>query len=230
MDTYSCSRQFVDELRPVLESGDADLLVRRLHDYPSATLREFLSYGSQDAAKVALFCMSFVGKPDDCPAIARSLHCDDAYTVKLAENALWSIWLRGGDERANVRMWQAVEMIADEQLDDALEALSALLREYSGFAEAYHQRSIVHFLREDYEAAREDLEHTLELNPLHFAAMAAMGHCYAAEGCRSKAIAWYGKALRVHPGIEGLPGAVAELTRTAGDSSPDLGRAPLRPK
>lgn len=214
MTTYSAEREFVELLRPILETGDFELLVRHIQRrWPSAKLRDMLFCGYDDASKVALFCLSLTGTMDDCPAVACLLRHDDEFIRKLAENTLWSIWFRAGGDAANGKLRRAVHLAGEDRLDEARVLLDDLIHKHPAFAEAYNQRAIVQFLLGHYGPARRDLLATLRRNPMHFAAMAGLGHCYAAVGKWQKALSWYERAVGVHPGAEGVQQAISELNR-----------------
>ncbi len=215
MITYPCGRELIDQLRPILESGRLEVLLDELEQrWPSERLRESLEHLADDGIKIALFCLSLVGTMDDAPAVARRLHHPDTYIAKLAENTMWSIWFRAGDASSNLALSQAVQMIGENRLDEARDGLSALLERRPDFAEAYNQRSIALFLQGCYAPACEDLRSALRLNPLHFAALAGLGHCHAAECQWTEALDCYQRALAIHPRVDGLPGLVAELMDT----------------
>lgn len=214
MAAYASDREFVQLIRPVLETGDFELLAHHVQRrWPNARLRELLFCGYDDATKVALFCLSLTGSMQDCPAVARLLKHQDRFVRELAENTLWSIWFRAGGDDANCRLREAVHCIGQTRLKEARRLLDALIDRYPDFAEAYNQRGIVEFLLGRYGHARRDLLETVRRNRTHFAALAGMGHCYAARGKWEKALAWYHRAARVHPDAEGLREAIAELNR-----------------
>lgn len=212
MATYSTDREFVNLLRPILETGDFELLVRHIQrEWPNSRLRELLFCENDDAIKVALFCLSLIGKMEDAANVACLLKHDDPFVSKLAENALWSIWFRAGGEAGNCQLRRAVKLVGEDRLECASTLLDRIIEDLPEFAEAYHQRSIVHFLLGNYAQARHDLLAVLRRNPLHFAAMAGLGHCCAAAGKLEKALGWYERAIRIYPRADGLQQAIREL-------------------
>lgn len=182
----------------------AALLVYLRNHWQTKDLVALLGCGEPDTVKTALVCLSLVGALADSPAVVRALHACDKMVAKFAEHCLWSIWLRDGEPEANAQLQQAVQLIAEERLDEALDVLDNLLECAPGLAEAYNQRAIVLFLAGEYEAAADDCRQTLKHNPHHFAAMAGLGHCHAAEGRFREAYDAYRSALEIHPRLEGL--------------------------
>lgn len=214
MAMSSSDREFVDLVRPILETGDFELLLYHIErQWPNSRLRRLLACENTDATKVALFCLSLTGTMDDCRGVARFLRHEDPFLVKLAENTLWSIWFRAGGEAASGHLHRAVQMIGENRLHEARDLLGELIEAQPDFAEAYDQRGITCFLLGRYRRAKRDLRETVRRNPTHFAALAGLGHCYAALGQWEPALAWYKRAARVHPNAEGLQDAMNELIR-----------------
>lgn len=209
-----CGQAFVEQMRPILDQRDADVLVQYLAcRYRPCALQEFLICGHDDAVKVALFCLSLTGDMSDGPAIAALLHHSDVFVVDLAESALWSIWFRAGSPESSRLLRHAVCDIDEERCDLAVRKLSWIVDREPAFAEAYHQRAIAAFLTGDYARARADLCEALRLNPHHFGALAGLGHCCVTCGKLDDAIDAYRRALQIHPRAEGLRQAVHEVQR-----------------
>ena len=238
MATDWCGRKFVSEIRPFLETCEADLLIGHLRRcWPNKLLRDLLFCGDDATVKVALLCLSLTGTMEDTPGIASLLPLADAFTRNLAEHALWSIWFRASDDKANMALRRAVQLIGENRPNEALTRLSDLLDSHPGFAEAHNQRATIYFLRGDYDRAEQDFSETLRLNPCHYAALACLGHCHATLAHLHTALALYRKAHRLHPHAEGLREMIEEVTKRLarspfyGGSAPTVGDIPdLQPK
>ena len=62
MATYWGGKQFVSEIRPFLETCEADLLIGHLRRYwPNKLLRDLLFCGDDETVKVALLCLTLTG-------------------------------------------------------------------------------------------------------------------------------------------------------------------------
>jgi tetratricopeptide (TPR) repeat protein len=79
------------------------------------------------------------------------------------------------------------------------------------FAEAYNQRAIVRFLRDQYEESIADCRKTVRLMPSHFGAWAGMGHCFLHLGQMPHALKAYERALAINPHLTGLRETMAEI-------------------
>ena len=181
--------------------------------WPNGLLQDLLLCNDDETVKVALLCLSLTGTMDNTPGIASLLQLADVFTRNLAEYAMWSIWFRASDDRANMALRLAVQLIDENRLNEALARLSDLLDSHPGFAEAHNQRAIIYFLKGDYDSARQDFSETLRLNPCHYAALACLGHCHATLAHLKTALALYKKAQRLHPHAEGLRESIEEVTK-----------------
>lgn len=212
--SYSHGREFTRQIRPILERQDTEALLGRLSRWwPNEMLRAVLTCGCDDAAKTALVCLSLTGTMADTADIASLLHHDDPATAALAERALWSIWFRAGDDRANTSITQAVHLISENLLDKALDLLDGLVARCPTFAEAYNQLAIVHFLKGDYHRAIENCQEALRLNGHHFGAMAGLGHGYASLGKWKRALEAYCGSLQLHPRLEGIRQSIQQIRK-----------------
>jgi len=213
--SYSHGREFVEQVKPILQTKNTDALIRFLsQSWPNERLRDLLECEHDEAGKVAAFCLMLTGTIEDTPAIAQLLHDDDVFASAFAEQALWSIWFRAGDEDANILLMQAMQAIGENQLEDARDLLTLATAGCPTFAEAYNQRAIVHFLMGDHERATDDCLKTIRLNPYHFGAMAGLGHCYAFRGMLRQSLDAYRCALQLHPRAEGIRQSIQKLRET----------------
>jgi len=210
--SYTHGREFVRQVRPVLERRDAEALARYLRrDWPNERLRSLLECGHDDAVRVAIVCLSLTGTMADTHAVAVLLQDGDAETARLAEHALWSIWFQAGDDEANVGLVNAVRLIGENRLAEAAAHLDEVVRRSPTFAEAYNQRAIVHFLEGNYPAAIADCRRTLRLNGHHFGALAGLAHNYVSLGQLERALDTYHHALTVHPRLEGIRQSISQI-------------------
>jgi tetratricopeptide (TPR) repeat protein len=209
--TYSHGREFLDVVRPMLERGDLNAFLKYLGAFwPGGRLRERLSCGHEHAVYAALGALNFVGTMEDCPAVAALLHDDDGSTADLAEHVMWAIWFRAGGN-LDEQLALAVRLISKGDLTAAVNQITDILGLRPDYGEAYHQLSLIFFLRGDYRQAILNCRATLLLNPWHFGAMATLGHCHAAAGHLDQAYTAYQRALQLHPRLQGVRQALHEI-------------------
>src|SRR5687768_16960746 len=204
--------QFVHDVEPLLQKQDLAGLIRLLGTrYACGEICSLLSGPNPDARKVAALALALVGDAEAVPVLAEHLRDPDPMVNQMAEHALWSIWFRGGTREANDRLLAGVEAVNNQQCEDALEHFSAAIALCPGFAEAYHQRAIVHYLRENLEESLRDFRLAVELAPCHFGAWSAMGHCHALRGELEAALSCYRRAASINAHLHCVQELIAEL-------------------
>jgi len=204
----------VSSVQPLLEKRDVPGLCRLLEEnWTCEQIEAFVQSDHTDAKKVALLAVGLVGDEECLPKLARQLRESNCpVTYELAEHAMWSIWLRlGKNPDANHQVARGVQALEREDHEHAISHFTRAIELDPDFAEAYNQRAIAQFLLERYEPSIADCERTVERMPIHFGALAGMGHCYAHLGQTEKAIEAYERALAVHPHLDHVRQAVAEL-------------------
>jgi tetratricopeptide (TPR) repeat protein len=129
----------------------------------------------------------------------------------MAEHALWSIWFRLGKRCANEEIMKGLRELNRRDFDRAIVHFSRAIELDPTFAEAYNQRAIVHYLREDFAESVKDCRRCVKLMTCHFGAWAGLGHCYAHLNRLSDAVRSYEKALDINPHLTCVRDAVGEL-------------------
>lgn len=149
-------------------------------------------------------CLRLAAGRADGGELAGLLHSEDPVTAAACEQALWSLWFNAAGAGSAATLHRAMALSADDRAFEALTLLDGLVREHAEFAEAYHQRGMVHTLREDHGQAMGDFLRAVQLNRIHFAAMANLGHCCVQLGRYDAAREWYLAALQIHPRLPGV--------------------------
>ena len=205
---------FVEEVGPVVRTGDAGALLRHVTAFwPNQRLVGLLGCGHSDAARLAAACLAMSGTMEDCRELGAAMRGDDEPLAVMAEHALWSIWLRSGEPEANAVLRRAVRAMGENRIDAAIDILTDLVQLCPKFAEAYNQRAIAMFLRGRYAESAEDCRRALQHNPLHFGAMASLGHSLTAMGYYGRASAAYRASLRLNPRCQAVRQAMRDIGR-----------------
>lgn len=89
-------------------------------------------------------------------------------------NALWEFWATAPNATAQELLDEGMKRRAAFDFDAAADRFDALIAYCPDYAEGWNQRAFIHFLREEYPAALEDLEKALEISPDHIAALAGL--------------------------------------------------------
>lgn len=192
------------------------------------TLIALLTCSDLTIIRAATWCLAHVGTMAANLPLASILHHDDPSTVDLAENALWSVWLRGAPLEHHTQLCAAIRLTEQDCIDKAIPEMDRILQACPFYAEAFNQRAIARFLQSDYPGAARDYQQSVALNPVHFGALAGLGHCFAAQGRYADALNVYRRVLAVHPRMEGIRQAIAQIKRMVDLSAGQSGSIPSR--
>lgn len=183
--------------------------------YSEGTLHRLLASDDDEARRAAALALGLAGTMAGSNAVmAARLHDPDPVVRRLAENALWELWFRGGGESLSRELER---LLNQRDLNAALAGLDRLVRNAPDFAEAINQRAIVHYRRGDYRAALRDCQRVLKLNPHHFGAQAGLAQCHLRLRQPRAALNAFRQALRIHPDLAEVADAVRALERSLGE-------------
>ena len=206
------AEEFLTAVSPALDRGDADALRDRVDARWSAKeLCGLLGHTDVDVRRTAVVTLGIVGDRCVVGCLTRCLHDPDEQVHQFAEDALWSIWFRGGKPEAAERFRAGSFAVAEDRFDDAREAFEQAIGLDPDFAEAFNQLAIVHYMTQDWSASMEACRRVLALMPTHFGAMAGLGHGYAHLGQLPQAIDCYRRALAINPNMTQIADAKQRL-------------------
>lgn len=123
------------------------------------------------------------------------------------------LWKQSGSASMDLLAERAEKAIKQKDLEVALGFLNDLTRLAPDFAEGWKMRATVHFMREDYRKALEDVAQTLTLEPRHFEAIAGLGLMLDRLGEKKGALEAYRRAHEIHPHLPGAEEGIRKLTR-----------------
>lgn len=118
---------------------------------------------------------------------------------------------RSGSATADLVFTRAKEAMSAKEFDLALDLLDYVVALEPGWAEPYHRRAIVHFVRKDADAALRDVRETLAREPRHYHALAGLGGLFAALGNSKAAYRAFVRALDVYPLFPDLKARVEKM-------------------
>jgi tetratricopeptide (TPR) repeat protein len=204
--------EFVAAIQPLLAGCNAQALTSLIESrWTHKQVAELFACTDCDVRKVAALAFGLVGRKCCLPKLAPLLKDPDPMVNQMAEHAMWSVWFRSGSPAANSELCRGSKALNRRDLDHAIEHFSRAIELDPGFAEAYNQRAIVHYLMEHFDRSMADCRAAVDRMPFHFGAWAGLGHCHAHAGNFAEAIRCYRKALEINPHLEGIRQAVTEL-------------------
>ena len=206
-------------------SDDPDLWAARMHDalrsfrqrvlprYTEGTLQRLLTHPDAETRRAAVLALGLIGTMDSNAALARVLHDTDPAPARMAADALWQIWFRGGTEDQNNELQRILHL---PDFEEILAGLDDLVREAPKFAEVYNQRAILFFRRGEFSRSIADCQKALELNPYHFGAQAGMGQCFLKLRKPRLALRAFRMAIETNPTMTQLTETIEMLEKSVG--------------
>jgi tetratricopeptide (TPR) repeat protein len=212
--------RFVNTLQPALAEGDLDRLLELVHEHwDTPQLCSLLKNSQVDVRRLAALVLGLISDRSAIGHLTRSLHDSDEHVHHYAEDALWSIWFRAGQDDAFEPFGEGLDSLAEEEFEDAVERFRETTHVDPEFAEAFNQWSIAAYMLGHWAESREAAQRAIALMPTHFGALAGLGHCHAHLGQVEEAIDCYRRALAVNPRMDAVLWAKRQLEIKAGWSS-----------
>lgn len=120
-------------------------------------------------------------------------------------------WAKSGSTALNMLLRRGREAIDDDQIDIAIEHLTAATDHAPDFAEAWHARATAFYLKGLYGPALSDLQRTLVLNPDNYNAIFGLGVMLQEFNDYALAEAAFREVLDLHPNHENASKALEQL-------------------
>jgi tetratricopeptide (TPR) repeat protein len=145
-----------------------------------------------------------IGAMADTAALRQALRDADADTRENAEQAMWRIWERSGDEQVD-RLYQAgVEQMKSGDLREAIATFTRIIELKPDFAEGWNKRATLYFLTGEYRKSLADCAEVIKRNPNHFGALAGYGQIYLRLEDYRHALDYFRRAFEVNPNMDGV--------------------------
>jgi len=174
---------------------------------PSASRDEALNgLASQDVAQraEAVVWIANYGTPADDEILLQRLTDESPLVRNFAEQGLWLLWSRSGDETIDALVAKGVEEMQARQFKESIATFSEVIRRKPAFAEGWNKRATAFYLAGDFKRSLADCDEVMKRNPYHFGALAGYGQIYFQLEQYSKAIEYWKRALRVNPNMVGV--------------------------
>jgi len=144
------------------------------------------------------------GRMGDQPLLLRRLRDPDGMVRAIAEQGLWLLWSRSGDDGIDRLLAQGIEQMQAARLDEAITTFGDIIRRKPAFAEGWNKRATAYYLAGDYRRSLKDCDEVMKRNPNHFGALSGYGQIYVRLEQYEKAIAAWRRALQVNPNMDGV--------------------------
>jgi tetratricopeptide (TPR) repeat protein len=158
-------------------------------------------------------CLAGPALAETCPvAPDHSVAFDGLFTeVRQAQNEvqaealsllMWELWTEAPDSKAQALLDRGMERRSGYDFLGAIEALDELVAYCPDYAEGWNQRAFVHFLRQDFPSARDDLAQARVLNPKHVGVLTGQGLTFLALGQEAEAQDALAAAVELNPWVK----------------------------
>ena len=180
---------------------------------PQSRSEALTALASADAAKraEAVVWLANLGEMADAPLLEARLHDESALVRGFAEQGLWLLWSRSGEQALDELMARGVDAMQEGRHEEAIALFSEVIARKPAFAEGWNKRATTYFLAGEYEKSIADCDEVLKRNPHHFGALSGLGEIYLALERPAQALAWFRRALEVNPNLLGVEFRIKQI-------------------
>lgn len=179
-----------------------------------------LQRGDAAERREAVNTLARLGDQRAVEPLAAALKNDaDVFVRQGAEQALWQIWHRSGDDTVDALLNDGIEAMQRGNYQAAIDLFTQVIEAAPNFAEGYNKRATTYYLMERYEESIADCERTIALNPHHFGALSGGGLCYLGQRNLTKALEWFERAVAVNPNMPQIVQYIEDIKRFLRDQS-----------
>ncbi|MEO0378960.1 MAG: tetratricopeptide repeat protein [Pseudomonadota bacterium] len=120
-------------------------------------------------------------------------------------------WAKSGSTSLDMLLRRGREALEQEQIDIAIEHLTAVTDHAPDFAEGWHARATAYYMKDLYGPALDDLQRALILNPDNYNALFGLGVMLQEFGDYGRAQDAFDQVLDLHPNHENASKAREQL-------------------
>jgi tetratricopeptide (TPR) repeat protein len=127
---------------------------------------------------------------------------EDGFVRELAQESMWVLWSRSGDQAIDALMAKGARELEARDLAAAIATYSEVIRRKPAFAEGWNKRATAYFLDGDLTRSLADCDEVMKRNPYHFGALSGYGQIYFQQKRYGKAIEYWQRAMKVNPNLD----------------------------
>lgn len=145
-----------------------------------------------------------IGTMADVPRLVAELRDADQDARDDAQQALWEIWARSGDDEIDRLYRTGIEEMSAGRLDEAIATFSRIIELKPDFAEGWNKRATLYFLAGELSKSLADCDEVIKRNPYHFGALAGYAQIYIRLERYDRALDYARRALAVNPNLDSM--------------------------
>ncbi|MGH7277150.1 MAG: tetratricopeptide repeat protein, partial [Candidatus Rokuibacteriota bacterium] len=154
-----------------------------------------------------------IGRMEDVPHLIRALRDPDPVVRALAENSMWQVWSRSGDDDIDRLFALGLEQMSQRQIEAAAQTFTRIVERRPDFAEGWNKRATVYFLQGELEKSLADCDEVIRRNPHHYGALSGYGMIYLQLDQPARALQYLERALAVNPNLPQVEETIEALRR-----------------
>jgi len=162
-----------------------------------------LSLAAAQGRREATARLGEVGIMADVPALLKALRDSDEDTRQHAEQAIWRIWARSGNQEVDALYQTGIEQMNAGSLQ-AIVTFTRIIELKPDFAEGWNKRATLYFLVGDLHKSLADCDEVMKRNPYHFGALSGYALIYTRLEYYDRALEYSRRALEVNPNLDGV--------------------------
>ena len=159
----------------------------------------------------AVRTLAHTGTMADVPGLVTALRDPDHVVRALADQALWDIWSRSGNQDITRLFEAGTHALTEGRWDDAVATFSKIIARDPDFAEGWNKRATAYYLKGDYTKSLADCDEVVKRNPLHYGALSGYGMIYIQLDQPARALEYFERALALNPNMDGVRSTVETL-------------------
>ena len=163
-----------------------------------------LSDASAQTRREGTVRLGEVGMMADVTLLLRALRDPDEDTRQHAEQAIWRIWSRSGNQEVDGLYQTGIEQMEAGDLQQAVATFTRISKLKPDFAEGWNKRATLYFLVGDLRKSLADCDEVMKRNPYHFGALAGYAQIYTRLEYYDRALEYSRRALQVNPNLDGM--------------------------
>jgi tetratricopeptide (TPR) repeat protein len=150
-------------------------------------------------AAVAAACIGGAAAAETAEDLLQQLADPSLDRWDRVERQVITEWSKSGSPAMDLLLRRGRAALDAGNTEAAIEHLTALIDHAPDFAEGWNTRAVAYFRAGQYGPAMSDLARTLELNPVHFGAIAGVGAILEETGRPEQALEAFRRAREIHP-------------------------------
>ena len=136
--------------------------------------------------------------------------------IELLQADIWQVWLDTGHPESNQWMAQGLTAMSDQEYDEAIDLFTQIIETQPHYAEGWNKRATAYYLRGNYKASIDDINHTLSLEARHFGALSGLVSIYRTIGDDRGALKTLERLAAIIPADETIQDQIQQVRAEMG--------------